>query len=540
LVSRFKLPDLGIGVGFRVPHYRQIAEKRPQMDWFEVVSENFMVEGGAPLHWLDQLIANYPVVLHGVSMSLGGREPQGYLRKLARLVDRVNPPWVTDHVCFTGTDSLRVHDLLPVPYTESVLQHMADNIRRVQDALSKPFGVENPSSYLSWHATHMPEWVFMAELAERADCGILLDVNNIFVSSVNHGFDPREYIDHIPRDRVIQMHLAGHTVFPTHRLDTHDAPVAQEVWDLYRYAIRRFGPVSTLVEWDGDIPSFERLQEEAERARSERNAALAEPRTDVRSANEVGRPAVKLPSDWRQDMVDMIAEQRPPDDAMFAGGPGLTASEQLDVYREQYGLRIGDAVREEIPGLVALAGDSADDLIGRYIVERPSTSWTLNVVADRLPGWLEEQGVAAEWVEMARLDCAVSSGFEAANGVTPTPEDLATLPELELQPHVRLLALQHGVHHVRSAVLQGQEPPELEQGDYRVVVFRKDRAMRHLEVDPGAFAVLAALQQDTPLAEALMSAPGVSPEKVRKWFETFSRWPLVQLRSSPASSSARA
>lgn len=268
VVSKFGVPDLGVGVGFRLPHYEQVVAERPAMDWFEVISENFMVDGGSPRYFLERLRDGYRVVPHGVSMSLGSDEDPEHTAKLAALVRYLRAPWVSDHLCFTGSRHVRVHDLLPVPYTPALRDHMADRIRRVQDVMGVPFAVENVSSYLSYKASSMNEWDFLAEVVEKADCAILLDVNNIFVSSVNHGFDPMAYLDAVPLDRVVQIHLAGHSIKEGYRLDTHDHPVCDEVWSLYREAIRRLGPVTTLVEWDGHIPSFERLQQEAASARA--------------------------------------------------------------------------------------------------------------------------------------------------------------------------------------------------------------------------------------------------------------------------------
>jgi uncharacterized protein (UPF0276 family) len=274
-VGRFGVPDLGIGVGFRVPHYHEVVTEQPAMDWFELLSENFMVEGGSPLHYLDRVIAAYPTVLHGVSMSLGSDEDPAHTAALGKLIERVRPPWFSDHLCFTGTGGVNVHDLLPLPYRPEVRAHVVDRIRRVQDRFGIPFAVENVSSYLTYADSLEEEWDFLAEVVEQADCALLLDVNNVFVSSVNHGFDPVRYLDHVPVDRVVQVHLAGHTIRPEgYRIDTHDHPVCEEVWELYAHAIHRCGSVSTLVEWDGNVPSFARLQAEAERARTVRDAAL--------------------------------------------------------------------------------------------------------------------------------------------------------------------------------------------------------------------------------------------------------------------------
>jgi uncharacterized protein (UPF0276 family) len=273
-VSRFQVPDLGVGVGYRVPHYRQVLDEQPAMDWFEVLSENFMVDGGSPRWHLEQLAQRYPTVPHGVSLSLGSEADPEHLRRLRALCDHLRPPWFSDHACWTGTRRHAVHDLLPVPYTPAMRRHMVDRVREAQDKTGRLLAIENVSAYLAWADSTEPEWAFLGELAEAADCALLLDVNNVFVSSVNLGFDPLAFLDGLPLDRVVQIHLAGHSVRPRYRLDTHDGPVCDEVWELYREAIRRIGPVSTLIEWDGDIPTFARLQEEAARARTERDAAL--------------------------------------------------------------------------------------------------------------------------------------------------------------------------------------------------------------------------------------------------------------------------
>ena len=281
------MPDLGVGVGFRVPHYGHVLAARPPMDWFEVISENFMVDGGSPLHHLEGLFAAYPVVPHGVSLSLAGHRDADHLRRLRRLVERIDPPWVSDHLCFTGAPHANGHELFPVPYTEALRDRIVDRIREVQDVLGRPFAVENVSSYLTWKASTMPEWAFLAEVVDRADCALLLDVNNVAVSAWNHGFDPYHYLSQLPMDRVVQVHLAGHSVarvadLPgaapeedrTYRLDTHSGPVSAEVRALYAAALRETGTVSTLIEWDDRIPTFEVLSAEAASVRQLRAEVL--------------------------------------------------------------------------------------------------------------------------------------------------------------------------------------------------------------------------------------------------------------------------
>jgi hypothetical protein len=272
---RLGAPDLGVGVGLRVPHCDQIIADRPAIDWLECISENYMVAGGAPLVHLDAVRAAYPVVLHGVSLDAGGTAPldREYLRRLRALVDRVKPPWASDHVCWTGAPGNNLHDLLPLPMTRAVVLHVADRIRHVQDALGVRFAIENVSSYLTFADDEMPEWAFVAEIAERADCGILFDVNNVYVSARNHGFSAEDYVDAIPAERVVQRHLAGHTDRGTFLHDTHSTHVCDAVWALYERACLRIGRCSTLIEWDSDIPPLEVLLAEAERARVVRERA---------------------------------------------------------------------------------------------------------------------------------------------------------------------------------------------------------------------------------------------------------------------------
>lgn len=273
--SRWGLPELGVGVGLRIPHYAHLAEHLPAMDWFEVISENFMGDGGSPQHWLGRFLERYPIVQHGVSLSIGSDENPEHTARLVALARRTRTPWVSDHLCFTSAGGHNSHDLLPLPYTRDVLEHVVERCKRVAGALPVPFALENPSSYVGWRASAMPEQDFLVEVLERADIGLLLDVNNVYVSACNHGTDPRAWLAAIPGDRVVQVHLAGHSVRQGYRLDTHDAPVCDEVWQLYRELIERIGPVPTLIEWDDELPGWDRLAEEAAAARRVRDEATA-------------------------------------------------------------------------------------------------------------------------------------------------------------------------------------------------------------------------------------------------------------------------
>ena len=260
--------DYGIGIGLRVPHYQHILSRKPVVDWFEIISENFMVDGGRPLYVLDQILEQYRIVQHGVAMYFGSADKlnREHLRRLKSLVKRTKTPWLTDHLCWGSVDGRFTHDLLPMPYTHEAAKITAQKIREVRDFVEVPIAVENVSSYAEFHVSEMTEWEFLTEVVEKADCGILLDVNNIYVSAMNHNFNPYDYVNNIPHHRVAQFHIAGHSKYRKYILDTHDHPVIDPVWKLYERAIQLVGPTATLLEWDAHIPSFDEVHHEALKA----------------------------------------------------------------------------------------------------------------------------------------------------------------------------------------------------------------------------------------------------------------------------------
>ena len=263
-------PFLGFGLGLRAEHYAEILDRKPgNVDWFEILSENYMIDGGKPLYYLDAIRQDYPMVMHGVSMSLGSTDELDfdYLARLKALIERVEPHWFSDHLCWTGVDHKNMHDLLPLPYTEEAIRHVADRIARVQDYIGRQMLIENLSSYVSYREDAMPEWEFLSAIAERADCYLLLDVNNIYVSSYNHRYDPLDYLDGVDPARVWQHHLAGHTNDGNLIIDTHDQDVIDSVWALYEETARRLGPVSTMIERDGNIPELDSVLAELDHAR---------------------------------------------------------------------------------------------------------------------------------------------------------------------------------------------------------------------------------------------------------------------------------
>ncbi len=274
--SRLGLPDLGLGLGLRHCHFTHILEQAPDVGWFEIISENFIDDQGYGRHVLRQIAERYPIVMHGVSLSIGSSDELNldYLAKLKALAGEVQACWISDHLCWTGVNDINSHDLLPLPLTEQSLAHVVQRVNRVQDYLQRPLVLENPSSYLTFTESTIPEWTFLAELTRQTGCGLLLDVNNVYVSARNHGFDPHHYIDGLPAENIVQIHLAGHTDMGDHCIDTHDQNVCDAVWSLYAQAQRLTGGVSALLEWDANIPAFDTLLAELNKAKLAKERTL--------------------------------------------------------------------------------------------------------------------------------------------------------------------------------------------------------------------------------------------------------------------------
>lgn len=264
-----KLPFIGFGLGLRTEHYEDVLAQNPDVDWFEITTENYLVPGGKPLYYLEKIRQSYPLIMHGVSLSLGSCDPldENYLKQIKQLANHIEPAWVSDHLCWTGVSGFNLHDLLPLPYTKEAVNHVVSRLRQVQDYLKRPLLIENVSSYLTYQQSEMSEWQFINDIVKKSGCYILLDVNNVYVSAKNHAFNPMDYINAMPKDSVAQIHLAGHSDEGLYIIDTHDAPVSSEVWSLYEKTIRRLGPISTMIERDDNIPPFSEMMDELNHAR---------------------------------------------------------------------------------------------------------------------------------------------------------------------------------------------------------------------------------------------------------------------------------
>lgn len=578
--ARLGLPNLGDGVGLRDVHFRHLLTTPPDawdVDWFEIVSENFLDDHGFAAHVLDHVAAHRPVVMHGVSLSIGSTDPldSGYLRKLAALADRVRPAWISDHLCWTGVNGVVSHDLLPMPLTRRSLAHVADRVRAVQDRLGRPLILENPSTYLEFGVSEIPEWEFLAALAEDTGCGLLLDVNNVFVSAVNHGFDAVAYVESLPAEHIVQVHLAGPSDQGSHLLDTHDRPVPDEVWRLYALAQRRTGGVSTLLEWDADIPAFPDLVAELAKAGDVRAGALpaTEPSgppapvpapapagglaatvTGARPVSRAGTgPQLRDVQEW------MLSACTAADADADRPGPGLavgdvvrasgrqSAEERLGVYARGYLARLLGCLRAEFPVLHTLVGDQVFDLFGQaYIAACPPRSYTLFDLGAGFPGFLAETRprplgppgspdalpAALGRLERARLEARCAPGVETDPAHAPIdPVAVLTRPDLVARTpaSLRLLRLDFALLDALAAADRGEPPEVPAAADTHYAVARSRYRVRTRTLTPWQHAFLTACGtrgRDIPVAVATAAeVSGLDPGDL--WAELVTWLPLA-------------
>ncbi len=479
-----RAPFLGHGIGLRREHYEEILAGEAACDWFEAISENYMAVGGRARKILLAVRERYPITLHGVSLGIGNTDPldEGYLDALDSLAADVEPAWISDHLCWTGVGGGTSHDLLPLPHTEESLGNVVARVQRVQDRLGRPLVLENVSSYVTWRTSTIPEEEFLAELARRSGCGLLLDVNNVFVSAMNHGLDPRRWLEAIPKGSVWQIHLAGPSEAGPLLVDTHDNPVRPEVWELYREAVRRFGETSSLVEWDDRIPEIGVVLAERNKA-----AAIAAEVRERRSAEAEGdgeseagtvRPAcngVSAPEPFRTPasvrstengpdpirggqgvMMELVrapegvakaleerGEAREKVAALFAGDERMSAVERLELYAGMYFFRLRDSLAEDFSRVAAALGEARwHNFVTDYLLAHPPTSWSLRWAGEALPKFLRSHPYGAErpWLaDAAALEQARNEAFQALDATPLRPEELVGVspdewPELRFAP----------------------------------------------------------------------------------------------------------
>ncbi len=556
-------PKLGCGAGLRSQHYPEILKSRPAIGWFEAVTENFMDSGGRPLATLEQVRRHYPVALHGVSLSIGSTDPldREYLKRLKALAERIDPPIISDHLCWATVDGKNLHDLLPLPFTEEAITHVVNRVHQVQEFLGRTILLENVSSYLTYRHSVMPEWEFLAEVARRSGCGILLDLNNIYVNSVNHQFDPYVYLENIPADKVGQFHLAGHTDMGTFLFDTHSKPVISPVWDLYREALNRFGPVASLIEWDEDLPSFDRLMKEVKKAEEIYSASLRGGRkadeatclseTQIASGAAIPRndgvsvpasdPSLRRVQQW---MKSRILKEKSPDsfEDLLTPQNNVPGVERILVYAGGYTVRIGEALAETYETIANVLGhEKFHQMTEDYVAVFPSRYYNLTTAGKHLPEFLKTWKPAAEFPflpDLAAFEWRVSRAFHAFDSVPFDRSGLAGLAmedwenmSLILQPSAALFRSEWSVLEIwklppalRAVGPEGANQPvtvdiERYHKPQYALVSRQDLKVRTENLSAAQYRLLELLMSGRTLGEACEALADAGEDlPVAEWF----------------------
>lgn len=559
--SKKRWPVLGCGVGLRSKHYPVITSQWPQMEWFEAITENYMDSGGRPVHILEQIRGHYPVGLHGVSLSIGSTDPLHpiYLEHLKKLVDRIDPVIVSDHLCWSGVDGKNLHDLLPLPFTEEAIAHIASRVGQVQDLLGRRILLENVSSYVTYKHSTVPEWEFLREVAVRSGCGILLDINNIYVNAYNHKFDAKEYIRNIPGELVGQFHVAGHTDMGDYLFDTHSKAVIEPVWDLYREALSRYGQVSTLVEWDEDIPEWERLCEEAGKARAIYLSHCELPKGAKQSCEIASSPAKKNSQAPRNDMTKGLSLREIQHEFRTLVGPGedpskakeiplnpqagVPGTERVSVYAHGYYGRIQEALAEIYAAVKHVLGEKIfNELVHAYAEQYPSGEYNLTYAGRNFPEFLKDPRVAEEMPflsDLAQLEWQVSQAFHAYEGKPLetaalsriTPEDWEKA-RLTFQPSVSILRSEWPVLDIWKV---RNEPVETIKIDMinrpqNVLAFRRGLEVHCAPLDLPQYRMLEGLLAGKPLGlmcEALSDDFDAESLEVSNWFSVWIGFGLI-------------
>ena len=538
-------PELGFGLGLRAPYYPHIFEHWPEVDWFEIISENFMDTDGRPKRNLARIAEHYPIVMHGIALSIGTVDPLNseYLRKLKRLIAFAQPAWISDHLCWTGIAHKNTHDLLPVPYTEEALKHIVSRIGQVQDFLSRPIALENPSTYLEFKSSHIPEAEFLAAMAKESGCQLLLDVNNVYVTCYNHRLDAKAYIDALPLDQVVQIHLSGHSNMGTHIIDTHDDHVVDEVWALYRYATHKAGRIiNTMVEWDDKLPEWDVLY--AELGKAKKGAAnaqhyaplpdLAQPQTSyiANIATPLGESQTRMQN---AILLGAGADSQPAD--WIRTKEQFAPADQLAVYVNAYRYRLHDVTAEDFPVLHQYLGHHAfDALMTDFVNHAQSSHFNVGRYADQLPAFIAMHHAEDPFAHaLAALENAISQLHDPEETIPLEPIHLQgmtaeSLMQSVLYPRIalQLFAFDYPVNDYYMAVKEEQSPLVPDPARTCLAVFRHEDVVWRMPLGLHEYHLLSKLFSGMPIGEALESLQreldlpeGALSAQLSDWF---SRW----------------
>lgn len=540
-----ELPSLGFGLGLRPSHYDFIKNSQPKVDWFEIISENYMDTEGRPKRHLAEIKERYPIVMHGVSLSIGTVDPlnSDYLRQLKKLMDWVNPAWISDHLCWTGVAHRNVHDLLPVPYTEGSLKHIVDRIKQVQDFLERPIALENPSTYLEFNSSSMSEAEFMSRMVAESGCWLLLDVNNVYVSCYNHRLDPKAYLDAMPLDKVVQIHLAGHENHNTHLIDTHNGPVIDDVWQLYRYVVKQCQHLpNTMIEWDDAIPEFPVLYAELEKAKCIVTEPIDEPLHLPKLYDFYSEPisttqkSLVEEQHWLQQAILLENTDSQVLNERIKPKVNFSPEAQLGVYINAYKYRLFDVVYEDYPALKHYLGDEAYEvLLWQYIQSCRSDHYNIARFSLGLPDFVSKTMPKDRFAfELSILEATILRVFDAPESPVLSADCLTHLTEASLMNSILVfrtalscLSLSHAVNAYYQCVMDETvfEPPCEPMINY-LVVFRSEDTIWRLEMETLEFALFERLLQGQVLGEALTVVLSDDSEddqenRVSLWF---ARW----------------
>ena len=538
--------NTGFGLGLRTAHYADFLAQPQPLDWLEIITDNYLIDGGKPLAVLDSIRRDYPVAMHGVAMSIGAAQgvDLAYLRQVKALADRIEPLWVSDHLCWTGPGPEQLHDLYPLPYTDASARHVVAQIRRAQDVLGRRLVVENVSSYIRYSEDSASEWQFLSYIAHEADCLLLVDVNNIYVSSVNHGFDPRHYLHALPAHRVQQIHLAGHSNNGDHIIDTHDHPVAPAVWALYAQACERFGAVATMVERDDHIPPLAELLGEIAMARqiAAEHGAKPTPKATARATFPPAMAATDLHHLQRGFANDILADSPPADD------PAAQVTGRFGIYHHAYRARLAEVLADTYAKTCLYMGSDSFEAHARaYAVAHPPQTRSLNRYGESLADSLRTQYPGnPELYELARLDWDLRTRFDGADvpvlAPNAAPGDGGWLTrEGVLHPSVLLRTVFTNVASLWSAIDADAEVPEAVAlpTSATLLVWRKGFQPHFETLEPQQAVFVQALHAGASVEDscAALQASGALPDTatLSQWLGHLLQNGLVRVEATPAS-----
>ena len=567
-------PSPGFGLGLRTPHYADFQAAKQPLDWLEIITDNFLVDGGKPLVMLDRIRRDYPMAMHGVAMSIGAADgvELDYLRKVKALADRIQPLWVSDHLCWTGPGPEQLHDLYPMPYTDEAARHVVAQIQRAQDVLQRQLVLENVSSYIDFKHNAASEWQFLAHIAQQADCLLLVDVNNIYVSSVNHGFDPLDYLNALPAHRVQQMHLAGHSDCGDYIVDTHDHPVVLAVWDLYAEACKRFGPVATMIERDDDIPPLQTLIDELHVARR-----IAEPLWNLRADTNKARSTAEV-GDARPVMASMLVTPQTPAlphvqrsiadyilDKPFARldaagssvaglvreRAGVDSAQRLGIYHNAYRVRLADVLADSFAKTCLYMGsDTFAEHATAFVVAHPPLARSLSRYGADLPAYLAHlYPDNPELHELAQLDWDLRTRFDSADvealdaQTAQAAADEGQAPDWlgwqsPLHPSLVLRSIRTNVVQLWHAIDADAEVPPVQQwAEARfLAVWRKGLQPHFQSLDADEAAFLHCLQDGQSVDQAATAMAGTAvlpdPQRLGGWLQAWLNDGVLRLQEA--------